>query len=99
MSRKKYTRKPVNDVEACYWDGSNTDGILDLKSIAHPQAEFHIEVDGPLDAPFPTGVLKVLTVDQNLVDVPIGAYVVLDPLGWPYLCSADVFVMTFEGQS
>lgn len=98
MSRKKYTRKPVNDVEACYWDGSNTDGILDLKQHANPHAEFHIEVDGPENAPYPTGVLQVLTIDRNLVDVPIGAYVVLDPLGWPYPCDPTIFKLNFEEQ-
>jgi hypothetical protein len=96
--RKKYTRKPVNDVEACYWDGSNTDGILDLKKHAHRDARFWIAVDVPEDAPFPTGELEVLTIDGNRVVVPIGAYVVLDPKGWPYPCSAEVFKLTFEEQ-
>lgn len=98
MSRKKYTRKPVNDIEACYWDGSNTDGILELKRLAHKDARFWVEVDGAADAPYPTGVLEVLTIDGNRVAVPVGAYVVLDTFGWPYPCSPDVFKVTFEEQ-
>lgn len=93
---KKYTRKPVNDIEACYWDGSNTDGILDLKRHANPSAEFFLEVAGPEHAPFPTGVLEVVTVDGDLVSVPIGAYVVLDPRGFPSVYAAAEFLQTFE---
>lgn len=91
----KYRRKPQL-VEACLWDGSNTDGILDLKAYAHRDAKFLVEVVGPANDPRPTGVLEVVTIDGNQVNVPIGAYVVLDPYGFPYPCSADVFKLTFE---
>jgi len=89
----------VNDVEACYWDGNNTDGILDLKRHAHKSAKFYVGVEGPKNRPHPTGVLEVVTADGNQVNVPIGAYVVLDPLGFPYPCAADVFKMTFEEEA
>lgn len=90
----KYRRKP-QVVEACYWNGSNADGILDLKRFAHPDAQFFIEVDGPEHAPYPTGVLEVVTIDGNRVNVPIGAYVVIDSAGFPYPCAAEVFKTNF----
>ncbi len=92
----KHRRKP-QVVEACYWNGSNTDGILDLKkNHAHPDAQFLIEVDGPAESPWPTGVLHVVTIDGNEVNVPIGAYVVLDIEGFPYPVDESVFLQTFE---
>ena len=76
---------------AVKWTGQNTDELIELKQHANSSAELYLEVDGPEDAPEPTGVLEVVTVDGNRVTVPVGAYVVLDMNRFPYPCAADIF--------